>query len=155
MNRLLSRRKIQKCPDKNLKPCWLFTGATNKKGYGCIGFTRNSVAYSMLTHRLSYILNKGPIPEGLELDHLCTVPLCFNPDHLEPTTHQINVSRGKSGVYQVLKTHCKNGHEFSDENTIWVFAKSKLRQRECRTCGRKSDAAYYKRKRAKLAEKRK
>lgn len=152
LERLLLRRKIKKCPDKTLKPCWLFTGATNKKGYGNIRFTRQGVGYSMLTHRLSYTLNKGPIPEGLELDHLCTVRSCFNPDHLEATTHLMNVSRGKAGSHNALKTHCIRGHEYSEDNTVWVFYHNRLNKRACLICKRKNDNAYSARKRAKLAE---
>src|SRR3546814_19356891 len=60
-------------------------------------------------HRISYELCVGPIPEGMELDHLCRVRRCVNPAHMEPVTHRENVLRGEAGlaraVQQRAKTH--------------------------------------------------
>ena len=71
--------------------CWLWTGSHNGLGYGTI----RSVGRKMYVHRYSYELLVGPIPAGLELDHLCRVPGCVNPDHLEPVTHAENLRRGR------------------------------------------------------------
>ncbi len=68
--------------------CWLFQGA-KRSGYGQISVEgKNKQA-----HRVSYEVNVGPIPEGLELDHLCRATNCVNPDHLEPVTHAENIRR--------------------------------------------------------------
>ena len=48
-------------------------------------------------HRASYELAKGPIPDGMHLDHLCRVTCCINPDHLEPVTNRENARRGQAG----------------------------------------------------------
>ncbi len=70
---------------------------------------------------------KGPIPEGLELDHLCRVRHCVNPDHLEAVTHRENIRRGLGGP----RSHCINGHEFTPENTSL-----KRGWQACRACSR-------------------
>lgn len=73
-------------------PCLIWQGATNTNGYGVIRHEgRNRVV-----HVLAYEETKGPIPDGLELDHLCGVHACLNVDHLEPVTHVENMRRGKS-----------------------------------------------------------
>lgn len=72
--------------------CWLWQAKENVVGYGRIRIGGRKV----LAHRYSYELLKGEIPNGLELDHLCRVPACVNPDHLEPVTRRENITRGKS-----------------------------------------------------------
>lgn len=71
--------------------CWLWTGTVNRQGYGrfCIGGRGNT----RLAHRVTYELLVGPVPVGLELDHLCNVRGCVRPDHLEPVTHVENLRR--------------------------------------------------------------
>lgn len=69
--------------------CWLWLLATDEKGYALTdrnGKTRRA-------HIVNYEEKYGPVPEGLELDHLCRVRRCVNPDHVEPVTHQENVIR--------------------------------------------------------------
>ncbi len=75
--------------------CWLFRGGLINTGYGVIGLGGRQ-AGKILAHRLAYTLAKGPIPEGLELDHLCHTPACVNPDHLEAVTHSENLSRRRA-----------------------------------------------------------
>ncbi len=67
---------------------------------------------------------KRQIPEGLEIDHLCRVRNCINPEHLEAVTQRENFLRGIA-----VKTHCKRGHEYSAENTRVYH-----RARHCRLC---------------------
>lgn len=73
--------------------CWLWTGARAGRATLQYGNTRWSrrVRYA---HRVAYELLVGPVPDGLELDHLCRVPLCVNPAHLEAVTRSENVRRG-------------------------------------------------------------
>ena len=72
-------------------PCWVWTGGTNTQGYGIANFAGRK----HLAHRVMYEREVGPIPEGLEIDHLCSVHGCVRPDHLEAVTHLVNVRRGK------------------------------------------------------------
>jgi hypothetical protein len=69
-------------------PCWIWQLAINYKGYGSI--TRDGYH---IAHRWMYAREKGPIPAGLQLDHLCRVRACVNPDHLEPVTSAENRRR--------------------------------------------------------------
>lgn len=69
--------------------CWIWTGALTGAGYGQFG----GGGKKSYTHRWAYQAHVGPIPDGLELDHLCRVRACCNPDHLEPVTHEENTRR--------------------------------------------------------------
>jgi hypothetical protein len=89
--------------------CWLWGGTVDTKGYGQL-----HVGGRLLrAHRVSYELNKGAIPAGLELDHKCRVRRCVNPEHLEPVTHRENLRRG--GLLR-RRESCKNGHPLTPEN---------------------------------------
>jgi hypothetical protein len=82
-------------------------------------------------HRLYYELEKGPIPKGLTLDHLCRVRCCVNPDHLEPVTPVENVMRGESFfAKQARRTHCPQGHEYIGRNLMIT----RRGERKCRAC---------------------
>ena len=71
--------------------CWLWTGYITPLGYGTLTVRRLGRGFK--AHRLVYELLVGPIPVGLELDHLCRNTRCVNPDHLEPVTHAENMRR--------------------------------------------------------------
>jgi HNH endonuclease len=72
--------------------CWLWQLAKNPSGYGVVGIAAGKTA---LAHRAYYEERFGPVPEGMELDHLCRVRACVNPEHLEPVTHTENLRRGR------------------------------------------------------------
>lgn len=77
--------------------CWLWTAAVNQYGYGVLGIGSqfDGSRRNVLAHRLALRLFKTDPPEHLDVDHLCRVPSCVNPDHLEIVTHRENVMRGK------------------------------------------------------------
>lgn len=81
--------RLERKTDRTSSDCWLWLGGCFKSGYGRISY-RGQPAYA---HRISYLLHRGQIPEGLELDHLCRIRHCCNPDHLEPVTHRENLMR--------------------------------------------------------------
>lgn len=105
--------------------CWVWQRPLHSSGYAMFSVD----SYPHWAHRVSYELMVGPIPSGLELDHLCRNPPCVNPAHLEPVTHLENVRRGATAQ----KTHCKNGHEFTAENTY--HRPDNPTHRACLQCG--------------------
>ena len=94
--------------------CIVWTGGTNSNGYGRLTVNGRR----MLAHRYAWERENGPVPDGLELDHLCRNRPCVNLAHLEPVTHRENVLRGEAPCAQVVRTDvCKRGHAYDDENT--------------------------------------
>jgi hypothetical protein len=73
--------------------CWLWTAAKATNGYGMFG-SLNDVTTA---HRWAHELFIGPIPEGMDVDHLCRVRECVNPEHLEAVTRIENLRRMRVG----------------------------------------------------------
>lgn len=117
--------------------CWLWLGYISPFGYGSMKIDKKT----NLAHRISYILFKGDIPEGLDLDHLCRNRACVNPDHLEPVTRSVNLRRGIGlPSKRALQTSCIHGHKFTEENTLKRVGRGE--NRECRECARERKALY-------------
>lgn len=115
--------------------CWLWLGPLHN-GYGSVRGLRPGS--STTPHRVAYELLVGPIPKGLQIDHLCRTRNCVNPCHLEPVTPRVNTFRGYSrSVANAAKTHCPRGHPYDWENTY----RSKDGHRHCRACGREKARA--------------
>lgn len=132
--------------------CWMFRGALSE-GYGHLGW-RDPVPRTASAHRVMYTALRGPIPRGLDLDHLCHDPAacspdkasdcphraCCNPDHLAAVTRRENLLRG--GTVSAMRratTHCPQGHELTEGNTLT----SSLGQRQCKECAYERNRAYY------------
>jgi hypothetical protein len=111
--------------------CWLWTGCvTHFDRYA--RFVFNGKAQT--AHRLTYIEAKGSIPSGLQLDHLCRVRHCVNPDHLEAVTRKENILRGEGPSAQnARKKQCNNGHKFSYKTRL------ERTQRFCAICNRNKE----------------
>jgi hypothetical protein len=114
--------------------CWLWVGALNESGYGVVRASR--ARSNHLAHRWSYEQAKGPIPEGLTIDHLCRVTNCVNPEHLEAVTQAVNNFRAENGAARVRRTGCCiHGHSLSD---AYIDGRGR---RVCRTCTKIKNAA--------------
>jgi HNH endonuclease len=107
--RLLSRAIVN--PETS---CWEWAGCKDQWGYGYIKDDGRMVR----VHRAAYEMWFGPIPGGLEIDHLCFVRHCLNPDHLEAVPGLVNIMRSNAaGAINARKTRCDSGHEFTESNT--------------------------------------
>lgn len=107
--------------------CWFWTACVTKGGYGQFWDGRRVRG----AHCVAYEIFKGPIPRGLEPDHLCRVRRCVNPDHLEAVTRRVNLLRGKTiTARKVAQTHCHIGHLLSGTN-LYIQRNG---TRACRIC---------------------
>jgi hypothetical protein len=112
--------------------CWLWEGTVNHEGYGRIRIAPNKTT---VVHRFAYELDRTQIPQGLQLDHLCRVRCCCNPDHLEPVTATENVRRAFAASPRrvVFKSgFCINGHRLSDEANYVHPTKGSIICRKCK-----------------------
>ena len=116
-------RLEQKCIPEPNSGCWLWEASDNgEAGYGVMYYEGRLQA----AHRVSYQIFKGDIPEGFQIDHLCKVRLCVNPDHLEAVTPAENNRRSP----KPKPTHCPHGHEYTEDN-ILRYSIGHLRCRKC------------------------
>ena len=127
--------------------CWVWT-ATRTYGYG--KFRLSNPRRLANAHRIAYEALVGPIPEGLDLNHLCRNRACCKPAHLEPVPRRLAELRGDTLPGANLKvTNCPAGHPYDTENLI-VRTRGEYTSRECRACRRQADRAraprpsYYK-----------
>lgn len=124
--------------------CWTWVGCTTDDGYGRFKLGNSAVG----AHRVSYQHFVGPIPEGLQLDHLCRNRCCVNPTHLEPVTVRENVLRGNGpGGINARKTHCPSGHPLEGEN-LEMGRNGDRAVRRCRTCRREQGRQSWRRRKA-------
>jgi hypothetical protein len=130
--------------------CWLWIASKNSGGYGQIR-NNGSKGTMLYAHRVAYELYREPIPEELEIDHLCRVHNCINPWHLEAVTHSVNVLRGLTPILTSQRSakikSCPRGHEYTEENTYIYSQKSSsgriVHNRRCRACGRSRQRGIY------------
>lgn len=117
--------KVEKIP---FDSCWHWTG-TLSGGYGLMQSGNGGSVRS--AHRISYELHKGPIPDQLQIDHLCRVRHCVNPDHLEAVTRRENFLRGFAPTAVAHRTGlCKRGHSLVEGN-VYHKANGAVQCRRC------------------------
>lgn len=139
--------------------CHRWISPPDKDGYGRFG----AGGKTYRAHIYAWVQEHGPLPDGLQLDHVChnTDPdcpggraclhrLCVNIDHLAlgTTRDNLRASRHTIASKNAAKTHCKRGHEFTPENTMRV---KDGRYRACRTCYRNQSREWHRRRRARPA----
>lgn len=115
----------------DIDQCWTWCGRLNRNGYG--RYNRG------LAHRLSYQALIGPIPDGLQLDHLCHNRECVNPWDLDPVTNEVNCARRLRQNQYEGRTECPQGHAYNGANT-YTDARG---FRNCRACARERARARY------------
>lgn len=132
-------RLWSKFDQRGVDECWIWTGSHDNYGYGHLSVKVDGKHTTRKAHRLVYEQLIGPIPDGLQLDHLCRVRNCVNPNHLEPVDGRTNVLRGE-GISAVLarRETCQNGHEYTPENTRYEGT-----VRRCRACKRAASMRFY------------
>lgn len=107
-------------------PCWIWQGATDRDGYPHMKI-RGKIKRSQRVVHEEYL---GPIPEGYEVDHLCHVVQCLNPEHLEAVTPEENLRRRR--VRHRTESSCANGHDVEHRNA----------HGDCKVCKREASARY-------------
>jgi len=125
--------------------CWVYApGRASSSGYRQVLVGPRMLRYA---HRVTYEALVGPIPDGMQLDHLCRNRACVNPAHLEPVSPRENTMRSPMSMAAVnsRKTHCPQGHPLTPEN---VYGAPKRRQ--CKTCTNTRASERWRRKRAAL-----
>jgi len=115
--------------------CWCWTGSLYLNGYARFNESLRGKWRVALAHKWIWELFNGPVPSGLELDHLCRVRHCVNPAHLETVTRKENLFRSPISIIgkQMRRTHCKNGHPYD------VFETG----RRCSVCTKERQLRYY------------
>ena len=112
--------------------CWEWVGQINPYGYGVFATGQGKGGwYKVSAHRTAYTLLVGPIPEGMELDHVCKNRRCVNPDHLEPVTHAENQRR-------IRRPACRRGHLFAEHGRI----DRRTGKPRCRACAKITQEAW-------------
>lgn len=126
--------------------CWLWMGPTAGRGYASTYV--EGQRWGSKAHRVAWELYRGPIPEGLVIDHICRQKMCVNPDHLRPVTQYVNSTENTINKIALnsKKTHCPRGHEYTPDNT---YRMRKNNGRVCRACQRMLNKAATQRYRDK------
>lgn len=131
----LMRDKVDVCEKTG---CWLWRGTIANGRYGIM----NERGKTTMAHRFFYEHHRGPIPPDLEVDHLCRVRHCVNPEHMELVTRRENIARGNCSWAIIERTGaCQRGHPWPEN--MYVNPNSGVR--ECRACIVASNARWRER----------
>jgi len=136
----MNESDIMRFWDKVLfEDCWIWSGNCNvHTGYGMFKL-KNKNFYA---HRIAYyLINHSQPPLSHDLDHICKIKNCVNPDHLEVVTHSVNCMRGSLGEIQKI---CKNGHKLEGYNRMIIEIRNNGSEKvRCRKCGNVRQRGYY------------
>ena len=118
-------------PGGPVTPCHIWTASRDRHGYGQFHFEGKNHG----AHRVAVILGGRELLEGMEVDHLCRVRACVNPEHLDLVSPLVNWERGKSpSRLNKDKTACPHGHPLTGENVYWNG-----KHRRCRVCRKRTN----------------
>ncbi len=135
---VLPSRILEKISFEPMSGCWIWTASLNHDGYGMVW--DGTLGKHTSAHRLVYRLLQDDIDQELELDHLCRLRCCVNPDHMQQVSHRENVLRGVSVIAdRAQSTHCKHGHLLSGDNLRMrekTVGYTKYQTRVCRECNK-------------------
>lgn len=118
--------------------CWV-SSLAGPTGYSYVSLLGGR---QRLGHIVTYEHYVAPIPIGYQVDHLCRVRKCVNPEHLEAVTQQVNIAR--SGAWSAVSRRlrrCKYGHDTTDAYV------TKQGFRQCRICNKNREVARTERHR--------
>lgn len=116
--------------------CWEWPGHRGKGGYVEVSIYPSGRQRGRMAHVRVYEHLIGPVPAGLQLDHLCRNPRCVNPAHMEPVTARENVMRSAGvAAENARKETCLRGHPLEGKN----LRKDARAWRLCRQCTREKD----------------
>lgn len=112
---------------------WIYNGYKDKDGYGAFSAGKRTYK-TRRVHRVSFMIFKGPIPDGYEPHHNCLIRACIRPKHLDLMTVSEHARlSGKQPKIRPPRTHCMKGHELTPENT-YIFHRNGKDERSCVTC---------------------
>ena len=129
--------------------CWVWKLKPTDTGYGIY----NTHSKVFKAHRVSWRIFKGPLTDGLVIDHMCKNRMCVNPAHLREVDSHTNTMENSNWFVALnkLKTHCPSGHEYTEENTRLKpqTINPELLGRQCKECTRIfQNKKYHKNKEA-------
>jgi len=96
--------------------CWTWNGSSRPTGHGHFKYKGLRIA----AYRAAYAIFKGPIPDGLVIDHICHNPKCVNPDHLRAVTQKQNMEN-RSGAHKNSKSGIR-GVMWDKKSSKWTVA---------------------------------
>lgn len=120
-------------------PCIEWPGRRTSRGYG-LWYAGRRLYGTQYPHRAVWIERHGPIPIGLEVDHICFNPPCVNLEHLQLLTRSENAKRRRTWLMH--KAACPQGHPYDEENKIVVRRTDGREYWRCRLCARAASAKW-------------
>jgi len=141
----VAQRAIERV-DRRDDGCWITHYRIGSHGYGCIGWSEDSVTYHSLVHRAAWVAYFGAIPDGMTVDHLCGTRTCANPAHLRLLSLSANSRRHKGRDWP--EGYCVHGHPDSERvETVWAGK----RKTYCAACLKVKNARLSAKKKAQRA----